>query len=89
MEILFSMKLKKDGKTLRMLMLCSDCRSELEMATAGASVRFRCPKHGEIGSLSAEEFADGIRQAQEKAAKQYGLGKPVKMKIGPADPTVQ
>ncbi|MGE5324613.1 MAG: hypothetical protein ACM3SW_17230, partial [Actinomycetota bacterium] len=63
------MKLKEDGKTLRMLMLCSDCRSELEMATAGTSVRFRCPKHGEIGSLTAEEFADGIRQAQEKAAE--------------------
>lgn len=89
MEILFSMKLKEDGKTLRMLMLCSDCRSELEMATAGTSVRFRCPKHGEIGSLTAEEFADGIRQAQEKAAEQYGLGKPVKMRIGPSDPTVQ
>ncbi|MGE5321804.1 MAG: hypothetical protein ACM3SW_03025, partial [Actinomycetota bacterium] len=59
------------------------------MATAGTSVRFRCPKHGEIGSLTAEEFADGIRQAQEKAAEQYGLGKPVKMRIGPSDPTVQ
>jgi hypothetical protein len=89
MEIMFSMKIKKDGKTVQVLMLCTDCRGELEMAANEKTIRFRCRKHGELGTLSAEEFADGLRQAQERAAKQYGLGKPVRMRVGPAEPTVQ
>lgn len=89
MEIMFSMKIKKDGKTVQVLLLCTECKGELEMAAGATSVRFRCRKHGELGTLSAEEFADGLRQAQERAAGQYGLGKPVRMKIGPAEPTVQ
>lgn len=89
MEILFSSKLKKDGKTLQILLLCTECRGELEMMTTAANVRFRCRKHGELGSLSPAQFADGVRQAQEKASQQYGLGKPVSMKIGPHEPTIQ
>ncbi|MGB8130989.1 MAG: hypothetical protein WCG81_14455 [Candidatus Angelobacter sp.] len=88
MEIMFSMKLKEDGKTVRMEMLCTECRGELEMTANGTTVRFRCRKHGELGTLTAEEFADGVRQAQEKAAGQYGLSKPVGMKLVPAEPTV-
>jgi hypothetical protein len=88
MEIMFSMKVKGDGKTVQVLLLCTECRQELEMAKGPASVRFRCRKHGELGTLSAEEFADGIRQAQERAAEQYGLGKPVRINITPAEPTV-
>jgi hypothetical protein len=42
-----------------------------------------------LGTLSAEEFADGLRQAQEKAAEQYGLGGAVRMKVMPIEPTVQ
>jgi hypothetical protein len=89
MEIMFSMKIKEDGKTVQVLLLCSECRGELEMAAGERTVRFRCRKHGELGTLSAEEFADGVRQAQERAAEQYGLGKPVGMKVLPAEPTVQ
>ncbi len=89
MEIMFSMKIKKDGKTVQVLMLCTECQGELEMASDARTVRFRCRKHGELGTLSAEEFADGLRQAQERAAAQYGLGKPVRMKVLPAEPTVQ
>lgn len=89
MEIMFSMKLKEDGKTVRVLLLCPECRQEVEMAAGASTVRFRCRKHGDLGRLSAEEFADGLRQAQERAAQQYGLGKPVRMKITPAEPTVQ
>ncbi len=89
MEIMFSMKIKKDGKTVQVLMLCTECQGELEMASDARTVRFRCHKHGELGTLSAEEFADGLRQAQERAAAQYGLGKPVRMKVLPAEPTVQ
>lgn len=89
MEIMFSMKIKKDGKTVQVLMLCTECRGELEMAAGAGKMRFRCRKHGELGTLSAEEFADGVRQAQERAAKQYGLGKPLRMKILPAEPTIQ
>lgn len=89
MEIKFSMKIKKDGKTVQMLMLCTECGGELEMAAGATTVRFRCRKHGELGTLSAEEFADGLRQAQEKAAQQYGLGQPVRMKLVPAEPTIQ
>ncbi len=88
MEIKFSMKIKKDGKTVQMLMLCTECGGELEMAAGSTTVRFRCRKHGELGTLTAEEFADGLRQAQEKASHQYGLGKPVRIKVGPAKPTV-
>jgi hypothetical protein len=88
MEIKFSMKIKKDGKTVQMLMLCTECGGELEMAAGATTVRFRCRKHGEFGTLTAEEFADSLRQAQEKAAQQYGLGKPVRIKVGPAEPTV-
>jgi hypothetical protein len=89
MEIMFSMKIKEDGKTVRLSMLCTECRGELEVAAGERIVRFRCRKHGELGTLSAEEFADGLRQAQERAAGQYGLGKPVRMKVIPAEPTVQ
>jgi|SRR6185312_4139142 len=89
MEITFSMKLKKDGKTLQLLMLCTECRQELEMAQDGSGFRFRCGKHGELGRLSPKQFADGLNQAQEKAARQYGLGKPVGMRMGTAGPSVQ
>jgi hypothetical protein len=89
MEIMFSMKIKKDGKTVQVLMLCTECRGELEMAKGLGKVRFRCRKHGELGELSAEEFADGLRQAQERAAEQYGLGKMVRMKVIPSGPTIQ
>lgn len=89
MEIKLAMKIKKDGKTVQVLLLCTECQGELEMAAGADEVRFRCRKHGELGTLSAEEFADGLRQAQERAAEQYGLGKPVRMKVGPAEPTIQ
>lgn len=89
MEIKFAMKIKEYGKTVQVLMLCTECGGELEMAAGATTVRFRCRKHGELGTLTAEEFSDGLRQAQEKAAEQYGLGKPVRMKVGPAEPTVQ
>ncbi len=89
MEILFSSKLKKDGITLQILLLCTECRGEPETMSTPTSIRFRCRKHGELGSLSPEQFADGVRQAQEKAAQQYGLGKPVGMKIVPPEPTIQ
>jgi hypothetical protein len=89
MEIMFSMKLKPDGKTVRIEMLCAECRQELETAQSAAGMRLRCRKHGELGTLSPEEFADGLRQAQEKAAKQYGLDGAVRMKMVPAEPTVQ
>ncbi|HEY2499700.1 MAG TPA: hypothetical protein VGK24_21785 [Candidatus Angelobacter sp.] len=89
MEIMFSMKIKEDGKTVRMEMLCTECRGELEMAAGAKTVRFRCRKHGELGTLTAEEFANGVRQAQERAAEQYGLGKPVRMKVIPPEPTIQ
>ena len=89
-EIMFSMKLKNDGKTLQLLLLCTECRQELEMAAEGLSFRFRCAKHGELGRLSAAQFGDGLRQAQEKAAQKYGLGKkPVAMRIGPRERTIQ
>ncbi|HYX52015.1 MAG TPA: hypothetical protein VE783_01085 [Candidatus Limnocylindrales bacterium] len=89
MEIMFSMKLKPDGKTVAIEMRCADCKSELEMAQSAAEMRFRCRKHGELGTLTPQEFADGLRQAQEKAAQQYGLSglKQVRM-VGP-EPTVQ
>jgi len=89
MEIMFSMKIKEDGKTVQVQLLCTDCKGELDMAAGEQTLRFRCRKHGELGALSAEEFADGLRQAQEKAGKQYGLGKPIRMKIAPAEPTIQ
>lgn len=89
MEIMFSMKIKEDGKTVRLLLLCTECRGELEMAAGAGVVRFRCRKHGELGTLSADEFADGLRQAQQRAAEQYDLDKPVRMKVMPAEPTVQ
>ena len=89
MEIMFSMKIKKDGKTVQVLMLCTECRGELEMAQGANRVRFRCRKHGELGTLTVKEFTDGLQQAQEKAAEQYGLDKLVRMKILPAEPTIQ
>jgi hypothetical protein len=88
MEIMFSMKIKEDGKTVQLLLLCTECRGELEMAAEATTVRFRCRKHGELGTLSAEEFADGLRQAQERSAEQYGLNNPVRIKVVPAGPIV-
>lgn len=88
MEIMFAMKLKEDGKTVRMAFLCTQCRGELELGEEARKFRFRCRKHGELGALTPKEFADGLRQAQEKAAKQYGLGKPVRMTMIPAGTTI-
>jgi hypothetical protein len=89
MEIKFAMKIKEDGKTVQVLLLCTESQGELEMAAGADKVKFRCRKHGELGTLSSEEFADGLRQAQERAAEQYGLGKLVRMKVTPAEPTIQ
>ena len=89
MEIMFSMKMKEDGKTLRMLLLCTECRQELEMARDCGGVRFRCPRHGELGTLTLQEFADGLRQAEEKAAQQYGLEKLARVRVKPAESTIQ
>jgi hypothetical protein len=89
MEIKFAMKLKNDGKKVQVAMLCTECQGELEMAAGATTVRFRCRKHGELGTLTAEEFADGLRQAQERASEQFGLGKPVRIKVVPVEPTVQ
>jgi LSD1 subclass zinc finger protein len=89
MEIMFSMKIKKDGKTVQVLMVCTECRGELEMAKGAKKIKFRCRKHGELGTLTAEEFTDGLRQAQERAAQQFGLVKMVRMKVTPTEPTVQ
>jgi len=89
MEIKFSMKLKKDGKTVQMEMLCTECGGALQMMQNASGMRFRCRKHGELGTLTPDEFADGLRQAQEKASEQYGLGEVKRMRIVPAEPTVQ
>ena len=35
MEIMFSMKIKEDGKTVRVEMPCTECQTELEMAKRG------------------------------------------------------
>jgi hypothetical protein len=50
MEIMFSMKIKKDGKTVQVLLLCTECKGELEMAAGATIVQFRCRKHGELGT---------------------------------------
>jgi hypothetical protein len=56
MEIKFAMKIKEDGKTVQVLLLCTECQGELEMAAGATTVRFRCRKHGELGALTAEEL---------------------------------
>jgi hypothetical protein len=59
MEIKFAMKIKEDGKTVQVLLLCTECQGELEMAAGATTVRFRCRKHGELGALTAEELLTG------------------------------
>lgn len=88
MEILFSAKISKDGTKVRVLLLCPECREELEMAKDLATVRFRCGKHGELGTLTFGEFSEGLQQAQKTIAKQHGLGKLVRINITPRDPQV-
>lgn len=88
MEILFSAKISKDGTKVRVLLLCPECREELEMAKDLATVRFRCSKHGELGTLTFGEFSEGLQQAQKTIAKQHGLGKLVRINIMPSDPQV-
>ena len=88
MEILFSAKVSKDGTKVRMLLLCPECREELEMAKDRATVRFRCRQHGELGTLSFGEFSEGLQQAQKNIAKQHGLGKLVRISITPSGPQV-
>jgi ribosomal protein S27AE len=86
MEIMFSMKVKEDGKTVTVLLLCPECREEVQMAREPAGVRFRCGTHGELGTLTSEEFMEGVREAQKKAADQFRLGEPKRIRIIPADP---
>ena len=35
MEIKFAMKIKEDGKTVQVLLLCTECQGELEMDGSG------------------------------------------------------
>jgi len=86
MEILFSAKVPREGTKVRVLLLCPDCREELEMAKDRATVRFRCGQHGELGTLTFGEFSEGLQQAQKNIAEQHGLGKLVRISITPGDP---
>lgn len=86
MEIVFSTKLKEDSKTVQVLLLCPECREEIEMAKGRDTVRFRCSKCGELGMLSAREFNEGLQRAQKTIADQYGLGKPVRINFISAEP---
>lgn len=88
MEILFSAKVPKEGTKVRVLLLCPECREELEMAKDRATVRFRCGKHGELGTLTFGEFSEGLQQAQKTIAKQHGFGKLVRINITPSGPQV-
>lgn len=88
MTIVFSMKVKKDTNKVQVLMLCPECREELEMETNQTRVRFRCGKHGELGMLSVEEFHEGLQKVQKEVAEQHGLGKPVRINFIPAQQRV-
>jgi hypothetical protein len=83
---MFSMKVRKDSNKVQVLMLCPECRQELEMATNQTDARFRCSKHGELGTLSLEEFQDGLRKVQKNFGEQHGLGEPVRINFLPAEP---
>ena len=86
MTIMFSMKVHGDSNKVQVLMLCPECREELEVATDQTSVRFRCSEHGELGTLSAAEFKEGLQQAQRKFGEEHGLGEPVRINFIPAEP---
>jgi hypothetical protein len=86
MTIVFSMKVQSDSNKVQVLMLCPECREELEVATNQIGVRFRCSEHGELGMLSAAEFKEGLRKAQRRFGKEHGLGEPVRINFLPAEP---
>ena len=86
MEIVFSVKVPVEGTTVQVLLLCPECREELQMAKGRTTVRVRCDKHGELGTLSVEEFSEGLQRAQKTIADRYGLGKLVRINFIPAEP---
>jgi hypothetical protein len=86
MEIVFSVKVPSEGKTVQVLLLCPECREEIEMARDLATVRFRCSNHGELGMISSSEFAQALQRVQESIADQHGFGKPVRINFLPAGP---
>jgi hypothetical protein len=86
MEIIFSAKVPSEGTTVQVLLLCPECREELEMARGMSTVRFRCSKHGELGTFSVAEFNEGVLRAQKTIADQYGFGKLVRINFIPAGP---
>ena len=86
MTILFSMKVRGDSNKVQVLMLCPECREELEVETNQTRVRFRCGEHGELGMLSVEEFTEGLREVQKSFAEEHGLGEPVRINFLPAEP---
>jgi hypothetical protein len=86
MTILFSMKVRGDSNKVQVLMLCPECREELEVATNQTSVRFRCGEHGELGMLSLEEFQEGLRKVQKDFGEQHGMGEPVRINFIPVQP---
>lgn len=86
MEIMFLAKVPAEGTTVRVQLLCPECREELQMAKGRTTVRFRCGKHGELGTLSVEEFGEGLQRAQETIAHRYGLGRLVRINFIPAEP---
>jgi hypothetical protein len=86
MTIVFSMKVQPDSNKVQVLMLCPECREELEVAANQTSVRFRCSEHGELGMLSAAEFKEGLQKAQRRFGEEHGLGEPVRINFLPAEP---
>ena len=86
MTIVFSMKVQPDSNKVQVLMLCPECREELEVATNQTSVRFRCGEHGELGMLSIEDFKEGLQQVQKSFGEKHGLGEPVRINFLPAQP---
>lgn len=86
MTIMFSMKVNKDTNKVQVLMLCPECREELEMQTSETRVRFRCNQHGELGMIPVEEFTEALKKIQKSVAEQHGLGEPVRINFIPVQP---
>jgi hypothetical protein len=86
MTVMFALKVHKDTNKVQVLMLCPECREELDVETDEIRVRFRCDQHGKLGMTSVEEFTEVLEKVQRSVAEQHGLGQAVRINFIPVPP---
>jgi hypothetical protein len=88
MKVVFSVDVDREKKTLNTKVCCPQCREEVQMEMGTTMAKFKCAKHGDLGSMSIAEFRHAFESTQKSVAQREGFtGKPRSQEYFiPADP---